>query len=62
MGEKFLGEIHQILHGMYLTDAIANDVFEIQKVLRSSGYKSEIFAKMDYDRLECKNRVYDYEK
>jgi len=62
MGEKFSGEIHQILHGMYLTDAIANDAFEIQKVLRSFGYKSDIFANMDYVCLECKNRVYDYEK
>jgi len=62
MGEKFSGSIHQILHGMYLTDAIANDAFEIQKVLRSSGYKSDLFANLDYVCPECKNRVYDYKK
>lgn len=62
MEEKFSGSVHQMLQGMYLTDAVTSDAFEIQKVLKSSGYKSEIFANLDYVCSECKSKVYDYKK
>jgi len=62
MEEKFSGSVHQMLQGMYVTDAVTNDAFEIQKVLKSFGYKSEIFANLDYVCSECKSKVYDYKK
>ncbi len=62
MKEKISGSVHQILHGMYLADAITNDAFEIQKILRESGYKSEIFANLDFVCPECRKKVFDYKE
>jgi glycosyltransferase involved in cell wall biosynthesis len=50
--------IHQVLATLGYGDAIGHEVLGIQRVLRSSGYESEIFVETADHRLESLTRDY----
>jgi glycosyltransferase involved in cell wall biosynthesis len=53
--EKRFASVYQFHPGTNVGDAITNDMFQIQQVLRKAGYKSEIFAQHIASGLE--NRI-----
>ena len=50
--------IHQVLATLGYGDAIGHEVLGIQRVLRTAGYESDIFAETADDRLEALTRDY----
>ena len=53
-----LRAVHQVLATLGYGDAIGHEVLGIQRVLRASGYDSEIFVETADTRLE--DLTYDY--
>ena len=47
-----MAQVHQVLATLSYGDAIGHEALGIQRVLRSSGYRSEIFVETAHPRLE----------
>lgn len=55
-------EIHQILPTISPCDAIGNEAFVIRDILRSWGYKSEIFAQNIHESITTANYLSEHKK
>ena len=55
-------EIHQILPTISPCDAIGNEAFVIRDVLRSWGYKSEIYAQNIHESITTANHLSEHKK
>jgi glycosyltransferase involved in cell wall biosynthesis len=53
-----MAQVHQVLATLSYGDAIGHEVLGIQRVLRASGYRSEIFVENAHPRLEELTRDY----
>jgi hypothetical protein len=50
--------VHQLVHTLSYGDAISTEVLALQRVLRSLGFKSEIFAIHEHPKLKGRSKSY----